>query len=99
MTFNEFNKLVKTLKSFEERRKELQKLDVDLLEYDAPLWTAFKILLVEVYGESGYDWFTWFIWERDFGKRTDLTATDENGKAICRTVRELWQYLEEGRKS
>lgn len=61
-------------------------------KYDEHLLTVVQLLFEEIYGIVGYDWISWFIYEKD--GRKDMKAQDKNGKEICRNENELWKMLE-----
>jgi hypothetical protein len=92
MTYSEFSVVVETLQKQSDLLSDLYHKNVDLLEFTDPYDAIIRILLTEIYTAEGYDWFTWFCYENDFGTGT-LDANDENGP-ICYDVKSLWEFLE-----
>lgn len=45
------------------------KLGIDITELNEALHRIIASLLREIYGEEGYEWFSWFCYESDFGKK------------------------------
>ena len=93
MTLEKFSEIIDSLKKTDEDLNKLYKLKVDLTEFVEPYQLIVSKLLREIYGDEGYDWFSWFCYERDFGEK-ELGAWDENNNPICYDVESLWQYLE-----
>ena len=94
MEFATFEKLVSLLEEEEKRVGELYDRGLDLINFLDPYHEMIGILIIEIYGKSGYDWFSWFCHENDFGKK-GLGAWDENEAPICYDVKSLWELLEE----
>ncbi len=92
MKYSEFSVIVETLQKQSDLVSELYIKKVDLLEFADPYDGIIRILLTEIYTAEGYDWFSWFCYENDFGRGT-LDANDENGP-ICYDVKSLWEFLE-----
>ena len=49
---------------------------VDVIEFTDPYDEIISELIKEVYGEEGYNWWSWYCFESDFGKK------DWSGKYI-----------------
>ena len=92
MKYENFEKIVLELQKQEAILSDLYSKKVDLIEFVEPYNIIIDLLIAEIYGEEGYDWFIWFCVENDFGNG-NLDATDENGK-ICYDIKSLWEYLE-----
>jgi hypothetical protein len=92
MKYSDFSDVVEILQKQSDLVSELYLKKVDLLEFADPYDGIIRILLTEIYTAEGYDWFTWFCYENDFGKGT-LDAHDETGP-ICYDVKSLWEFLE-----
>jgi len=92
MTYSDFSVIVETLKKQSDLLNDLYHKNVDLFEIVDPYYVVIRILLTEIYTAEGYDWFSWFCYENDFGTGT-LDANDENGP-ICYDVKSLWEFLE-----
>ena len=101
MTLAEFSVIIKTLKDQNEIQKQLYSLNVDLLEFVDPYESVITTLFTEIYGLEGYDWFSWFCYENDFGNKMSKKnpkAWDKDEKPICYDVKSLWEYLEYNKK-
>ena len=98
MTLEKFTELINSLQTESDTISDLYKNKVDLIEFVDPYHSIITLLITEIYGEEGHDWFSWFCHENDFG-RGNLEAWDENGDPFCQDVKSLWEYLEEKRKT
>ena len=96
MKFGDFEKIISLLKEESERIRKIYDEGIDLINFVDQYHEIIKILITEIYGESGYDWFSWFCHEKDFGAK-NLEAHDENGNPICYDVKSLWEFLEENK--
>jgi hypothetical protein len=97
MTYDKFSEILKTLEKNMKDTLDLYKLNIDLINFTDPYDKVISILIEEIYGKEGADWFLWFCYENDFGKKK-LEAFDENKNAICRTPKEIWKFLEKNYK-
>jgi len=93
MTLEKFTEVIDSLKKTGEDLNKLYKLNVDLVEFVEPYETIISRLIKEIYGDEGYDWFSWFCYDRDFGEK-ELGAWDENENPICYDIKSLWEHLE-----
>lgn len=93
MKLEHFEELVNKLKFISDRHDVLYKNGIDLLDYDDSYQNIINILIKEVYGEGGCDWFGWFCYENDFGRK-ELGAWDDNKNPICQDIKSLWEFLE-----
>jgi NADH:ubiquinone oxidoreductase subunit len=97
MKLEKFIKIVDLLKKQTEVTNQLYKLNVDLVDFADPYESVITILIKEIYGAEGYDWFSWFCYECDFGSKVSKKnprAWDKDEKPICYDVKSLWNYLE-----
>lgn len=69
MTYERFLDLITTLKSQDELMSELYDKSIDLLNFVDPYHKVISELITEVYGEEGWDWFSWFCYEAQYGER------------------------------
>lgn len=76
--------------------KEAYELGVDMINFVDPYHEIISELIREIYGEGGYDWWSWYCFENDFGNR-GLEAHDSDGQPICYDTKSLWEYLESRR--
>jgi hypothetical protein len=95
MTYEDFLAVGLRLQKQDMVRSELMKLGVDVLDLCGPYDEIVNILIKEVYGEQGADWFSWFCYESDFGTKDWNGAQDENGNPICYDWESLYNCLEQ----
>jgi hypothetical protein len=69
MTYKRFKKITQSLQRQDDELSKLYKLRVDLIDFMDPYQVIVKELMTEIYGEQGYDWFSWFCYESDYGKK------------------------------
>lgn len=95
MKFKDFEKVVTLLKEQSDREGQALELDIDLLEFNDKYNQIIDVLIRNVYGDEGWEWFGWFCYENDFG-RGDLDAYESfNGKIpICYDIPSLYDFLE-----
>lgn len=93
MTYENFLKVTLELQKQDQIIDNLHTINVDLLDFVDPYHIIISLLLKEVYGEKGLDWWSWFCYENDFG-RGKLEAWDENKNPICYSLKSLWEFLE-----
>ena len=60
MTYERFLKVTLSIKKQDEVISDLYKQKVDLLDFVDPYHVIILELIQEIYGEEGYDWFSWF---------------------------------------
>jgi hypothetical protein len=97
MTYENFLKIGLELQKQDRIVDNLYKNNVDLIEFVDPYHRIISILITEIYGKEGYDWWSWFCHENDFGQGT-LEAYDENKNPICYSWESLYEYLENNHK-
>lgn len=69
MTYERFLKVLLSLQKEDRVIKEAYKLGVDMINFVDPYYKIINELIEEIYGEEGYDWFSWYCWENDFGQK------------------------------
>lgn len=69
MTYEQFLKVITELQKQDQVVSDLYKLKVDLIDFMDPYHSIINTLLKEIYGEVGYDWFSWFCYESDYGQK------------------------------
>ncbi|MFM2009861.1 MAG: hypothetical protein RLZZ479_251 [Bacteroidota bacterium] len=94
MNLEVFKEVVECLKKQEELFDAFYKLGIDSLNFIEPLQKANSHLIGAVYGKEGKDIFEWWCYDKKWGTRKDLQAFDADGKVICESIEDLWQYLE-----
>lgn len=97
MTYETFLKITLELQKQERIVDDLYKNKIDLLEFIDPYHGLIHLLIKEIYGEEGVDWFSWFCYENDYGRGT-LEAWDADKNLICYSFESLWEYLEKLRQ-
>ena len=93
MTYDRFLKIALGLQTIERVIQTLYDNGLDITNFVDPYYTIISELLLEVYGEEGHDWFSWFCYENNFGTG-GLTANDKEGNPICHSFESLYEYLE-----
>lgn len=93
MTYETFLEIITKIQENDRTHHKLWELNVNLIEFVDPYEKLVSILLTEIYSKEGYDWFSWFCYENDFGKR-GVGAWDADGNPICVDVKSTWEYLE-----
>lgn len=96
MTYEKFKEIINLQITHHNRILALSELKVDLVELFDEQDKAIQLLWQEVLTEFGYDWISWYLYERDgiSGKpRKDLKAWDKDKKEICKDLKSLWTYL------
>jgi hypothetical protein len=97
MKLETLTKIIETLKNQSEVVNQLYRLNVDLVEFTDPYESVITILIKEIYGQEGYDWFSWFCYDCDFGNKyskEDPGAWDRDDNPICYDIESLWNCLE-----
>lgn len=79
MTYERFLAITLRLQTESDRVDKLYKLGIDLINYVDPYHAIINELMREVYGEEGYDWWCWFCWESDFGRK-DWSAVPRHSR-------------------
>jgi len=93
MTYKQFSDILHTLQEQDKVVDELYKNKVDLYDFIDAYHKVITMLIKEVYGEEGYDSWSWYVYENDYGTK-GLEAWDKDGKRICYSHESLWEYLE-----
>jgi hypothetical protein len=75
MEYKTFSQIVLRLKQESEKCQKLMKLGIDSTELNDGLHQIICLLIKEIYGKEGLDWFSWFCYESDFGKK-DWSQSD-----------------------
>lgn len=96
MTYERFLKVLLSLQKEDRVIKEAYKLGVDMINFVDPYHGIINELIAECYGEDGYEWFSWYCYENDFGQR-GLEAWDSDKNLICYDHKSLWEKMEEGK--
>lgn len=95
MTREKFKKVVGLLEAHSYKSEMIYKYGVDLIDFTDDLQKVISILMKEAFGKEADDWISWWLYEKDFGKRDDLKAYDKDGAEILDTIDELYDYIVE----
>ena len=97
MTYERFLKITLGLQKQDRVLDNLHSNNVSLIDFVDPYHHVINELMKEVYGEAGYDWWSWFCYENDYGTK-GLTANEKDGTPICYSHESLWEYLEKNHR-
>lgn len=97
MNIKVFEKIIKTIKKQNEIIHNLHKQKINLLDFVNPYYELIEEILKEEYGDEGLEWWLWFCFENNYGKK-GLEAFDENKKPICYSIKSIHKYLEKNYK-
>jgi hypothetical protein len=75
MTYERFLKVILSLQKEERTINALYTNGVDLINFVDPYHEIISELIKEIYGEEGYDWFSWFCNDSEFGQK-DWSTSD-----------------------
>lgn len=93
MTLPELQHLLNLMDADNKKIRDAYRLGIDLIEFTESAQEVVNTLLKHVFDEHQYECITWWMYEKDFGRREELQMWDKDGKEICRTVEELYQFL------
>lgn len=96
MTYETFKQIIDLQITHHKRIQSLCELKVDLIETFAEQDRVVEMLWKEVLTEYGYDWLTWYLYDKDgvSGKpRIELRAWDSDQNEVCKDLKGLWEYL------
>ena len=69
MEYSDFLKVTLSLQKMDRTLSEANKLNVDLVNFVEPYHEIVDVLIKNIYGEEGLDWFQWFCYESEYGTR------------------------------
>lgn len=92
-----FKEIVSLLKKQSDDDIAVYKLGIDMINFNDNISSVVSHLIGAYYGVEGKETFDWWCYEKDWGKRKDFDMTDADGNILCKTIKELHQYLEENR--
>jgi hypothetical protein len=93
MTYENFLRVILQQQKSDRVIDEAHKLNIDLIDFVDPYHAIISVLIKEIYGEEGYDWYSWFCYESDYGSK-GVEAWDEDKNPICYSHESLHEYLE-----
>lgn len=92
MKYENFLKVIIAQRKLEQQLHKAYELKIDLLDFVDEYNIITKTLLIEIYGQEGYDWYSWFCWENDYGEKdwnTIKLERKEDGKIVERDQTKL----------
>lgn len=69
MTYEDFLAVGLRLQKQSRVTSRLMKSGIDVFNFVDPYHDIINILIKEIYGDKGLDWFNWFCYESDFGQK------------------------------
>jgi trans-2-enoyl-CoA reductase len=93
MTLEELQHLLTLMDADNKKIRAAYRLGIDLTEFTESAQEVVNTLLKHVLNEDQYETLSWWMYEKDFGRREDLQMWDKDGNEVCRTVEELHQFL------
>jgi hypothetical protein len=73
MTYSQFLQILLSHKKFSEDISSLYDIGFDLMDgkynLSRPVETMLESSITSVYGNEGWEWVSWFIWESDYGQK------------------------------
>jgi hypothetical protein len=93
MTLEELQHLLTLMDADNKKIRAAYRLGIDLIEFTESAQEVVNVLLKHVFDEEQYETLSWWMYEKDFGRREDLQMWDKDGNEVCRTVEELHQFL------
>jgi hypothetical protein len=102
MTLEQFKKLIDLHRQVRKDLGELHDIGVDLFEGRYKISDHFEnmmeIFVTTNFGELGWEWVSWFIYETDYQSGKKYEAYDENAELICQDVEGLYNYISQWKK-
>jgi hypothetical protein len=95
MTKENFKRIVGLLEAHSYSSQMIYKHGIETANFTNDLQEVISILMKEAFGEEADDWISWWLYEKDFGKREDIKAYDKDGTEILDTIDELYDYIVE----
>lgn len=103
MTYEQFLSILNGYREYGRIVSEACNMGIDLLEGKFSTTSNVESIVENSikshYGDDGWDWVNWFIWETDYGMREDMRGWDEKGNLICYDYESLYNYLEKSFKN
>ena len=93
MTLSELQHLLNLMDADNKKIRDAYRLGIDLTEFTESAQEVVNTLLKHVFDEHQYECITWWMYEKDFGRREHLQMWDADGNEVCRTIEELHQFL------
>ena len=104
MTIKQFKRFIDALNAFYKREEEFNKAfetfnsSYTIMEFCPEITSSIFDFIKEEF-EDEYDWFTWWYFEKDQGKRIDLKAFDKDeNEIILDNYGDIYDFLHENKK-
>jgi len=98
MTYENFLKIILKQQLLDRQIEEAYKLKIDLIDFVDGYHEIISTLIKEIYGEDGYEWYSWFCYESEYGHK-GVEAWDKDKNPICFSFESTWEYLENSCKA
>ena len=98
MDFKQFKEIIEGLTKVNARSHVTCQNGIDLMNYDEDYHKIITTLIKSIFDEEGYDWISWFLYERIGFDGKVLSANDANGNQICNNIKSLWDTVKPYRK-
>ena len=86
MTYANFLKVILHQQKLDIQVDKAYELKIDLIDFVDGYHQIISTLIKEIYGEDGYEWYSWFCYESDYGTRDWSTKpsyrTDKDDQVI-----------------
>jgi hypothetical protein len=69
MTYENFLRVILQQQKCDKVVGEAYKLNINLMDFVDPYHHIISTLITEIYGEEGYEWYSWFCYESEYGQR------------------------------
>lgn len=99
MKFEVFKEIIARLKKHETQSRVVYSNGIDLFNFEDNLSSVVSMLIGSIYGKDGLNTFEWWCYDKEWGTRDDFKMTDSEENELCSTIEELYNYLEENKKS
>lgn len=96
--FKDFKTIVETLQKASDTSSELyNKYGIDLMNYENNYHTLIELFLSNSFNEVQNHWFSWYVYENDFGRGNLDASMTENGVTtkIAYDLESLYEVLKE----
>ena len=96
MKYKKFKEIIDYQIGHSNKMNEIYKCKIDLLDVMNDIERAVECLWDRLLTPDGAEWLNWYLYEKDGisgNPREDLTATDKDGKEICKDVKSLHEFL------
>jgi hypothetical protein len=96
MEYQQFLSILISFKKYNDTVSEANDVGIDLVEGKFStshyVENILETAIFSHYGQEGWEWVEWFIYENDYGQK-GLKATSD-GEPICFSLESLYVYLE-----